>query len=512
MAEPKLDNVDLEISGDKEQIAPQQSNASDANAAPQDSNPSDKQKEVIQDDEDDIEPRERYFSSDVIAAAEELKAIQQARAQAEAQVQPEAKKGTRLSHLGALASGVGKSLQSTVKKTITAASSAIKARTSSEDAMGDKKENASEDSLYRGSYQDMSALKWPAREKLVHNPGSIVRRQKRVLVTGGAGFIGSHLIDSLMNKGYDVLCADNLFSGQKCNIYNWFGHPNFEFIRHDVCNPLYVEVDEIYHLACPASPVFYQNNPIKTVKTCFVGTMYMLGLAKRVGARILLTSTSEVYGDPKVHPQTEEYWGNVNNIGIRSCYDEGKRIAETLMFEYHRLHNVNIAVARIFNTYGPRMLENDGRVVSNFIMQALRGEKLTIYGDGSQTRSFCYIDDQVRGLISLMESGQVGPINIGNPDEYTISELAKMTCKLVNQKMDKNHTGFVYQDLPSDDPKKRKPDITKAKKLLKWTPDIGLEQGLGATVDYFIDYLGIKEEVKNKTQEKDQQNDNEQTQ
>ena len=224
----------------------------------------------------------------------------------------------------------------------------------------------------------------------------------------------------------------------------------------------------------------------------------MLGLAKRVGARILITSTSEVYGDPKVHPQKEEYWGNVNNIGIRSCYDEGKRIAETLMFDYHRQHNVNIAVARIFNTYGPKMLENDGRVVSNFIMQALQGKELTIYGDGSQTRSFCYIDDQIRGLISLMESGETGPINIGNPDEYTISQLAEMTCKLVNEKMKSDHTGFVYKDLPSDDPKKRKPDITKAKALLNWEPTVGLEQGLSSTIDYFIDLKGIKMDMKQK--------------
>mmetsp|Transcript_33574 Transcript_33574/g.29378 ORF Transcript_33574/g.29378 Transcript_33574/m.29378 type:complete len:458 (-) Transcript_33574:56-1429(-) len=388
--------------------------------------------------------------------------------------------------LGSIASGMGKAFTSTIKKTVNAASAVI---------MPDNKENKENDqeSLYRGDYsKDMKEAKWKPKKKLIVNPGSIVRRQKRVLVTGGAGFIGSHLIDALMGKGYDVICADNLYSGQKCNVYKWFGNPNFEFMRHDVCNPLYVEVDEIYHLACPASPVFYQNNPIKTVKTCFMGTMYMLGLAKRVGARILLTSTSEIYGDPKVHPQKEEYWGNVNNIGVRSCYDEGKRISETLMFEYHRQHGVDIAVARIFNTYGPRMLENDGRVVSNFVIQALKGKKLTIYGDGSQTRSFCYIDDQINGLISLMESGETGPINIGNPDEYTISQLAKLTCKLVNAKLNKNHTDFTYKDLPSDDPKKRKPDITKAKQLLNWTPKVNLQQGLGSTIDYFIDYLGMK--------------------
>eukprot|EP00484_Ammonia_sp_Unknown_P020756 CAMPEP_0197024634 /NCGR_PEP_ID=MMETSP1384-20130603/5143_1 /TAXON_ID=29189 /ORGANISM="Ammonia sp." /LENGTH=504 /DNA_ID=CAMNT_0042453049 /DNA_START=34 /DNA_END=1548 /DNA_ORIENTATION=+ len=398
---------------------------------------------------------------------------------------------------GAIASGVGKALSSTMKKTINAAASAIN---------GPPEQKGSPSTLYRGDYsKDMKTPNWKPSKKVIANPGSIVRRQKRVLVSGGAGFIGSHLVDALMEKGYDVICVDNLFSGQKCNVYKWFGHPNFEWLRHDVCNPLFVEVDEIYHLACPASPVFYQNNPIKTVKTCFVGTMYMLGLAKRVGARILLTSTSEIYGDPKVHPQTEEYWGNVNNIGIRSCYDEGKRISETLMFEYHRQHNVDIAVARIFNTYGPRMLENDGRVVSNFIVQALKGQKLTIYGDGSQTRSFCYIDDQIRGLISLMESGQTGPINIGNPDEYTISQLAKMTVKLVNEKMNKNHTGFVYKDLPSDDPKKRKPDISKAKALLNWTPTISLDEGLSATVDYFIDYFGMNDKEKEKKQSIDNQ-------
>lgn len=393
-------------------------------------------------------------------------------------------------HIGALANNVGKTLGSTFKKGLATASSvgttisqSIKTKTVGGD-------DSSSGSLYRGDAESMRK-DWAAKTE-VANPGSIVRWQKRVLVTGGAGFIGSHLIDALMARGYDVICADNLFSGQKCNLHRWFGNPNFEFMRHDVCNPLYVEVDEIYHLACPASPVFYQNNPIKTIKTCFMGTMYMLGLAKRVGARILLSSTSEIYGDPKVHPQREEYWGNVNNIGIRSCYDEGKRIAETLMFDYHRQHDVDIAVARIFNTYGPKMLENDGRVVSNFIVQALKGEKLTIYGDGQQTRSFCYIDDQVRGLIALMESGESGPINIGNPDEYTIAQLARMTVKLVNAKMHQNHTGFVHKELPSDDPKKRKPDISKARALLHWEPTVGLEQGLSATIDYFIDFKGMK--------------------
>eukprot|EP01084_Bolivina_argentea_P102185 183106_1 len=416
--------------------------------------------------------------------------------------------------LGAIASGVGKTFTSIGKKTISAASSVTTTVTTSINAAINKRQASTasaeqKDSLYRGDFKDMQPPKdWKPKKKLIANPGSIVRRQKRVLITGGAGFLGSHLTDALMDKGYDVIVCDNLFSGQKCNIYKWFGNPNFEFMRHDVCNPLYVEVDEIYHLACPASPVFYQNNPIKTVKTCFMGTMYMLGLAKRVGARILLTSTSEIYGDPKVHPQTEEYWGNVNNIGIRSCYDEGKRISETLMFEYYRQHNVDIAVARIFNTYGPRMLENDGRVVSNFIIQALKGEKLTIYGNGSQTRSFCYVDDQIRGLISLMESGEVGPINIGNPNEYTISELAKMTCKLVNMKLGSNHTDFAYKDLPSDDPKKRKPDITKAKKLLKWNPKVNLQQGLGSTIDYFIDYFGMNKNDSNKNDNNTNDNTN----
>jgi len=294
----------------------------------------------------------------------------------------------------------------------------------------------------------------------------------------------------LVKRDYDVICVDNLFSGDKNNIRKHFGKSNFEFIRHDVTQPLFLEIDEIYHLACPASPVFYQDNPIKTLKTCFMGTSNMLGLAKRVGARILLTSTSEVYGDPKIHPQTEEYWGHVNPIGIRSCYDEGKRIAETLMFEYHRKHKVNIAVARIFNTYGPRMLENDGRVVSNFIIQALKGESLTIYGDGSQTRSFCYIDDQVRGLISLMESKETGPINIGNPEEYTIKQLAESVTTLVNKQFpNRSRVDYVFKPLPSDDPTKRKPDITKARNFLKWEPKVGLEEGLRNTINYFVQYL-----------------------
>jgi len=318
------------------------------------------------------------------------------------------------------------------------------------------------------------------KEKLVFNEGSVKRQVNRVLVTGGCGFIGSHLIDRLMEEGCDVICVDNLFSGQKINVLKWMGHPRFEYMRHDVTQPLFVEVDQIYHCACPASPVFYQNNAIKTIKTSVLGTMNMLGLAKRTGARILLTSTSEVYGDPEVHPQVEEYWGNVNPIGIRSCYDEGKRIAETLMFEYHRQNGVDIRVARIFNTYGPRMLENDGRVVSNFIIQALNGEDLTAYGDGSQTRSFCFIDDQVDGLIKLMNGNSIGPINIGNPHEYTILQLAQHVLNKANPK-----GKVIHKPLPSDDPKKRKPDISKAKALLKWEPKVGLKEGLGYTIEYF---------------------------
>jgi len=326
--------------------------------------------------------------------------------------------------------------------------------------------------------------------KLVYNKGNIGRQRLRCLVTGGCGFLGSPLVDRLMEDGCDVICADNLFSGQKINIEKWMGHPRFEYIRHDVTHPLYVEVDQIYHLACPASPVFYQNNPIKTIKTSVVGTMNMLGLAKRVGARMLLTSTSEVYGDPEVHPQVEEYWGNVNPIGIRSCYDEGKRMAETLMMEYHRQNNVDIRIARIFNTYGPRMLENDGRVVSNFIMQALGGKDLTVYGDGSQTRSFCYVDDQIEGLVRLMNKEHIGPINIGNPVEYTILQLAQNIMKQANPE------GKVcHGPLPSDDPKKRKPDITKATTLLGWEPQVGLEEGLTSTIDYFRGLIAARTPV-----------------
>jgi UDP-glucuronate decarboxylase len=302
----------------------------------------------------------------------------------------------------------------------------------------------------------------------------------RILVTGGAGFIGSHLIDQLMAQGHDVLCLDNFFTGHKRNILNWLSHPYFELIRHDVTEPIRLEVDQIYHLACPASPVHYQYNPVKTIKTNVVGTLHMLGLAKRVKARLLLASTSEIYGDPEVHPQSEDYRGNVNPIGIRSCYDEGKRVAETLAFDYHRQNNVDIRVARIFNTYGPRMLENDGRVVSNFVAQALRGNALTVYGDGSQTRSFCYVSDLVDGLMRLMNGDYVGPINLGNPDEYTILELAQTIQSKVNPEAE-----LVHKPLPQDDPKRRKPDITRARTVLDWTPKVPLSEGLERTIEDF---------------------------
>jgi len=301
--------------------------------------------------------------------------------------------------------------------------------------------------------------------------------------------IGSHLIDRLMEEGNEVICVDNCYSGSKSNIMKWMDNIKFEFIRHDIVESLQVEVDQIYHLACPASPVFYQKNPIKTVKTGVTGTINMCGLAKRLGARLLLTSTSEVYGDPDVHPQTEEYWGHVNPIGIRSCYDESKRMAETICFEYLRRHNLEIRVARIFNTYGPRMLENDGRVVSNFIVQALSGTPLTVYGDGSQTRSFCYVDDMVDGLIKLMNSDQTGPINLGNPGEYTILELASSIQRMINPDAE-----ITHKPLPSDDPKQRQPDITKAKTLLKWEPTVQLEEGLSKTIADFKERLGLTED------------------
>ncbi|VEP15853.1 UDP-glucuronate decarboxylase [Hyella patelloides LEGE 07179] len=302
----------------------------------------------------------------------------------------------------------------------------------------------------------------------------------RVLVTGGAGFLGSHLIDRLMAQGHEVLCLDNFYTGHKRNILNWVGHPYFELIRHDITEPIRLEVDQIYHLACPASPVHYQYNPVKTIKVNVMGTLNMLGLAKRVKARFLLASTSEVYGDPDVHPQTEDYRGNVNCIGTRSCYDEGKRVAETLAFDYHRQNNVDIRVMRIFNTYGPRMLENDGRVVSNFIVQALKGIPLTIYGDGSQTRSFCYASDLIEGMIRLMNGDHIGPVNIGNPGEYTILELAQTIQKMVNP-----DAKLVFKPLPQDDPKQRQPDITRAKQWLGWKPTISLQEGLKLTIDDF---------------------------
>jgi UDP-glucuronate decarboxylase len=302
----------------------------------------------------------------------------------------------------------------------------------------------------------------------------------RILVTGGAGFIGSHLIDRLMAQGHEVICLDNFYTGTKANILKWLGNPQFELIRHDVTEPIRLEVDQVYHLACPASPVHYQFNPVKTIKTNVMGTLYMLGLAKRVGARFLLASTSEVYCDPEVHPQPEEYRGNVNCIGIRSCYDEGKRVAETLAFEYHREHDTDIRVARIFNTYGPRMLENDGRVVSNFIVQALKGIPLTIYGDGSQTRSFCYVSDLVEGLIRLMNGDFIGPVNLGNPGEYTILELAQKIQGYINP-----NTELVYKPLPEDDPKQRQPDITRAKTYLNWEPTIPLDDGLKKAIADF---------------------------
>jgi UDP-glucuronate decarboxylase len=308
----------------------------------------------------------------------------------------------------------------------------------------------------------------------------------RILVTGGAGFIGSHLIDRLIESDHEIICLDNFYTGTKQNIRHLIDHPNFELIRHDITEPIRLEVDQIYHLACPASPVHYQYNPIKTTKVSFLGTLNMLGLANRVKAKFLLASTSEIYGDPEVHPQPEEYWGNVNTIGIRSCYDEGKRIAETLSFDYHREHNVDIRVARIFNTYGPRMLENDGRVVSNFISQALRGNDLTIYGDGSQTRSFCYVDNLVDGLIKLMNGDRTGPINLGNPEEYTILELAQKIRNIVNPDQE-----IIFKPLPQDDPRRRKPDITKATSWLNWQPDVPLEEGLAKTIADFQQRIGV---------------------
>ena len=303
---------------------------------------------------------------------------------------------------------------------------------------------------------------------------------KKILVTGGAGFLGSHLCDRLVYQGHHVLCVDNYFTGSKKNIEHLLDCKNFEVIRQDICIPLYVEVDEIYNLACPASPQHYQHDPIQTMKTSVIGAFNMLGLAKRTGAKILQASTSECYGDPTVHPQTEEYWGNVNPVGIRSCYDEGKRAAETLFMDYHRKHNVDVKIMRIFNTYGPRMAIGDGRVVSNFIVQALRGEDITIYGDGSQTRSFCYYEDNLNGMMALMASDAHSPVNIGNPSEFTIKELAETVINLTYSK-----SKIIYLPLPQDDPKQRKPDIAKAWTLLNWGPTVLLEDGLVNTIDYF---------------------------
>jgi len=305
---------------------------------------------------------------------------------------------------------------------------------------------------------------------------------KKILVTGGAGFLGSHLCDKLIARGHDVLCVDNFFTGTKANVAHLMSHPNFELMRHDVTFPLYVEVDEIYNLACPASPIHYQRDPVQTTKTSVHGAINMLGLAKRVKAKILQASTSEVYGDPEVHPQPESYWGRVNLVGIRSCYDEGKRCAETLFFDYWRQHQLEIKVVRIFNTYGPRMHPNDGRVVSNFIVQALRGEDITIYGDGSQTRSFCYVEDLLEAMVRAMNTGSefTGPVNIGNPTEFTMLELAELVLKLTKSK-----SRIVNQPLPQDDPKQRKPDIGLAKAALGWEPKVNLEEGLRETISYF---------------------------
>ena len=310
----------------------------------------------------------------------------------------------------------------------------------------------------------------------------MMHEKKRILVTGGAGFLGSHLCEYLLNDEHEVICVDNYFTGNKENIFHLFQNPKFEFIRHDVTFPLYVEVDEIYNLACPASPIHYQHDPVQTTKTSVHGAINMLGLAKRLNAKIFQASTSEIYGDPEIHPQPEAYWGKVNPIGIRSCYDEGKRCAETLFFDYFRQHSLKIKVARIFNTYGPKMDPSDGRVVSNFIMQALQGNDITIYGDGKQTRSFCYVDDLIFGFISFMESddGFVGPVNLGNPDEYTIIDLAQLIID-----MTKSNSKIIYKSLPEDDPTQRKPDISLAMKKINWSPLVGLEQGLIKTIKYF---------------------------
>jgi len=308
----------------------------------------------------------------------------------------------------------------------------------------------------------------------------------RILITGGAGFLGSHLCERLLNEGNEVICLDNFFTGSKENIINLISNPHFEVLRHDVTIPLYIEVDQIYNLACPASPIHYQHDPVQTTKTCVHGAINMLGLAKRTGAKIMQASTSEVYGDPEVHPQVESYWGRVNPIGIRSCYDEGKRCAETLFLDYHRQHNLDIKIARIFNTYGPKMHANDGRVVSNFVVQALKGEDITIYGDGQQSRSFCYVDEMVDAFIRLMNSDQdfIGPVNLGNPGEFTIRELAEKTLAMVGSK-----SSLITKPLPEDDPKQRQPDISLAKEKLGWEPVIKLDEGLAKTIEYFKSVL-----------------------
>jgi UDP-glucuronate decarboxylase len=313
--------------------------------------------------------------------------------------------------------------------------------------------------------------------------------QKRTLVTGGAGFIGSHLIDRLLEAGHEVLCVDNLFTGTRTNLTHVRNHPNFEFMRHDITWPLYVEVDEIYNLACPASPVHYQHDPVQTTKTSVLGAINMLGLAKRLGCKILQASTSEVYGDPAIQPQDEDYWGHVNPIGLRSCYDEGKRCAETLFFDYRRQHNMPIKVARIFNTYGPRMHPADGRVISNFVVQALRDDPITVYGDGNQTRSFCYVSDMVEALIALMKTGpeMTGPLNIGNPRVFAMRELAQLVIELTGSQSE-----IVFHPLPEDDPKQRQPDIAKAMRELNWEPTVPLEEGLKATIEYFRTQLDLK--------------------
>jgi UDP-glucuronate decarboxylase len=310
----------------------------------------------------------------------------------------------------------------------------------------------------------------------------MIHNQKRILITGGAGFLGSHLCDRLVAEGHDVLCLDNFFTGSKKNISHLLGRANFELIRHDLVQPIFLEVDEIYNLACPASPIHYQYNPVKTVKTNVMGAINMLGVAKRVKAKILQASTSEIYGDPIVHPQKENYWGNVNTIGLRSCYDEGKRCAETLFFDYYRQNKVNIRVVRIFNTYGPRMHPNDGRVISNFIVQALANQGITVFGDGSQTRSFCYVDDMIEGLFRMMNAPDdfIGPVNLGNPDEFSILELAEMIIKLTVSK-----SKIIFNPLPQDDPLQRQPNITLAKERLDWEPKLNLEEGLKRTIEYF---------------------------